>query len=187
MFQRINQDTIFTTQNLVLHPNPDYCQSLHKCSMLFKDSVYIKTQMTAGSFFPRAQKVENVWGSIYTYPKCIFRAYKSKPLHCIFVLIMLYSFKNIFKLIIYFLVLLFLHCCMQDFFIFRKWGLLSRGSAPASHCGGFPCCRMEVLSTWASVVVAQGHGMWHLPGPEIKPMDPAFSGFVFSIICNNYF
>ena len=54
MFQRINQDTIFTTQNLVLHPNPDYCQSLHKCSMLFKDSVYIKTQMTAGSFFPRA-------------------------------------------------------------------------------------------------------------------------------------
>ena len=53
MFQRINQDTIFTTQNLVLHPNPDYCQSLHKCSMLFKDSVYIKTQMTAGSFFPQ--------------------------------------------------------------------------------------------------------------------------------------
>ena len=35
-------------------------------------------------------------------------------------------------------------------------GLLSRGSAQASHCDGFSCCGARALGTQASVVVAPG-------------------------------
>ena len=35
-------------------------------------------------------------------------------------------------------------------------GATLRCGAPASHCGGFSCCRARALGTWASVVVAHG-------------------------------
>ena len=69
----------------------------------------------------------------------------------------------------------------------------------SSHCGGFSCCGAQVLSRWASVVVACRlsncgsralerrlnscgtrayllHGMWDLPGPGLEPMSPALAG-----------
>ena len=39
-----------------------------------------------------------------------------------------------------------------------------RGSAQASHCGGFSYCGAEAPGTWASVVAAHGLGKLQLMG-----------------------
>ena len=38
----------------------------------------------------------------------------------------------------------------------REWGLLSSSGAQAPHCGGFVCCRVQALGTWASVGALPG-------------------------------
>ena len=52
----------------------------------------------------------------------------------------------------------------------------------ASGCGGFLCCGVWAVGTWATAVaqaglVAPGYGMWDLPGPGIELMSPALAGF----------
>ena len=52
-----------------------------------------------------------------------------------------------------FLVVLGLHGCMRAFSSCREWGAtLPFCGVLASHCGGFSCCRAQVLGAWASVV-----------------------------------
>ena len=43
---------------------------------------------------------------------------------------------------------------MKSFSSFRELGLLFV-AMQSSHCGGFSCCGVQALGTWASVVVAQ--------------------------------
>ena len=64
-----------------------------------------------------------------------------------------YSFIRFKKL---FTVALGIHCCTQAFSSSSEWWLLSSCSVWASHCGGFSCCKAQVLGTWASAVVACG-------------------------------
>ena len=47
-------------------------------------------------------------------------------------------------------------------------GLLSTGSARASHCGGFFCCGAQALKLL--------RGTWDPPGPGTEPMPPALAG-----------
>ena len=46
---------------------------------------------------------------------------------------------------------------VQPFSSWSEQGLLSSRGAWASHCGGFSCCRIQVLGTPASLVVAHKH------------------------------
>ena len=60
--------------------------------------------------------------------------------------------------------LLGLRCCAQAFSSCGEQGLLFV-AVPASHCGGFSCCRAWTLGVWASVVVERGLGscgLWAL-------------------------
>ena len=50
--------------------------------------------------------------------------------------------KFIFNL---FMAVLGLRCCVKAFSNCGEQGLLSSCGAPASHCGGFSCCRAQAL------------------------------------------
>ena len=62
-------------------------------------------------------------------------------------------------------------------------GLLSICSVTTPHRSGLSCCREQALGctgfnscgTRAQLL----HGMWDLPRPEIKPMDPVLAGRFF--------
>ena len=59
-------------------------------------------------------------------------------------------------IIITFLVVLSLHCCVQAFSIVMG-GVTTLGcGAGASHCGGFSRCRAQALGSWASAVGTLG-------------------------------
>ena len=49
-----------------------------------------------------------------------------------------------------------LHCCMQAVSSCAETGLLSSCGTRTSCCGGFSCCRAQVLGMWASAVAAHG-------------------------------
>ena len=77
-------------------------------------------------------------------------------------------FKAYIKLLIFFLkmYLLTFGCALllhRLFSSFREWGLLSRCSMWASHCGVFFCCELQALGVQAPVVVAWGLNSW---GPQ---------------------
>ena len=70
----------------------------------------------------------------------------------------------------------------------------------ASHCRGFSWFGAQALGTWTPIAAARGpssyspglqsvgsvvtahraRGMWHLPGPGIKPVSPALAGGFFT-------
>ena len=52
---------------------------------------------------------------------------------------------SFFFLIDLFLAVLDLSCCVLAFSGSGEWGLLSSCGAWTSHCGGFLCCRANVL------------------------------------------
>ena len=77
----------------------------------------------------------------------------------------------------------------------REQGLLSSCGAPASHCGGFSCCRQALghasFSSWGSqalehrVRVCRERAwllcsMWDLPRLGIEPVSPATAGWFFT-------
>ena len=57
--------------------------------------------------------------------------------------------------LLFFLAVLGLHCCMQVFPSWGKWGPLSTCRSRTLHCSSFSC-GAQTLGTQASVVVAQG-------------------------------
>ena len=67
-----------------------------------------------------------------------------------------YFFKKFIYLIYLFLAVLGLRWCAQPFSSCRERGATLCCGARASHCGGFSCCGVWTLGTWASVVVADG-------------------------------
>ena len=104
-----------------------------------------------------------------------------------------------------FLIYFFIFCCIGSsllhvgFLWLLRAGASLRCGAPASHYGGFSCCRAQALGTWASVVVACGlshcgsrapecrlsscgvwaqlpRSMWDLPGPRLEAMSPTLAG-----------
>ena len=68
-------------------------------------------------------------------------------------------------------------CCRQALSCCGEQDLLSNCGAWASHCGGFSCCRAQVLGARALLY----WGMWNLPEPGIEPMSPALVGRFFTI------
>jgi hypothetical protein len=59
-----------------------------------------------------------------------------------------------------------------------SWGLLSVCGVPASHCGGFSCCRAEALVYWLSSSYSVAYGV--LLDPAIKSSSPALEGRVLT-------
>ena len=70
-----------------------------------------------------------------------------------------------------------LRCCTKAFSGYSKWGLLSNGSARASHCAGFSCCRAWALGClgfskwgvwdqqlWCTSLVAT----WHVKSSQTR-------------------
>ena len=59
-------------------------------------------------------------------------------------------------LIYLFLTAVHIHCCIQSFSSRCELRLLSRCGLPASHHGGFSCCRAQTLEHTGSIVVCVG-------------------------------
>ena len=64
--------------------------------------------------------------------------------------------RGFFKIYLYVLAIVGLHCCTLAFSSCREWGLLFSCGTQASHCSGFSCCGGQTLGMLASVVVAYG-------------------------------
>ena len=82
-------------------------------------------------------------------------------------------------------------CCFAGLFVVAASRGYSSCSAQASYCGGFSCCRAQVLLhsiQWlqhmGSVVAVHrlscSMGMWGLPGSGIEPLSPALADTFFT-------
>ena len=89
--------------------------------------------------------------------------------------------KKIIYLVSYlFLAVLGLHWCTRAFSSCGEWGLLSDGTARASHFGGFSCCGARALGV-GNFSSCGAHaqllrGTWNPPGAGIEPKSPALAG-----------
>ena len=75
-----------------------------------------------------------------------------------------------------FLIVLGLHFCSDQGLLFWSVG---------SRLGGFSSCRSKALEHGLSGCGAEAwlpHGMWDLPGPEIKLVSPTLQGMFFTIV-----
>ena len=104
-----------------------------------------------------------------------------------------------------------LPCCVPGLFSSCASGAILGCGAWVSHCGSFSCCRTRALGMRASVVAAYTlsscspralgyrfsscgawaqllEGMWHTPGPGIKPASPALAdGFPSTVPPGKFF
>ena len=94
----------------------------------------------------------------HTFQSCLFFFTKTFLVLTFFFFFLVFCVPKVilFFFLILFLAVLSLHCCTQAFSSCGEWGATLRCSAPASHCGGFSCCRAQALGTQPSVVVARG-------------------------------
>ena len=141
--QKYYRDSVhFLLSYFSSYPSHVLARFLFLCSLLWYFCPHLGMTVTAHRHPP-------VFLSCSSYSE---NKYSFTPLLSVSVL---FSSCLLKKLFIYlFLVVLGFHCCTKTLSSSREWGLLSFCSLPASHCGGFSCCKAQALGVWDLVVAA---------------------------------